>query len=959
MKMPRLKLAVALLATISGASAHAVPRDPASPPDEGRGLVAVKAGTIHLVENGQVLEGGATILIQNGRILEVGKDVDVPLDAPVTDYGPGSVIVPGLVAAHGSGSSVRATNRTAQPSLRAIDEFDFFATHAYLLTSGVTTVYLPAATNRLIGGQGAVVKLCGDDPEHRTLREIAALQGAIDRSARNTPGFWEPPIPATIDNDLGYAKPQLPKTTMGAIVALNELLELARTGGESSEYGPFAGKELAKLMDSGVPWRISATTAPEIRALLDFARDKNIRLIVDKAAEAADVAKEIADAGAAVVYHLPFSPGSSGRDHGKSRDARWPDYGVPAAIAKAGAPVAIASGSARDLLFAACAASKNGLDPAIALRAITLTPAELLGVANRVGSLSPGKDADFVVLNAAPLSGQAGVLATWSDGEMAWQSHETTAVVLDVEELYTGDGEILRPGQILMVDGRIAEVGERVSRPRGATVIHGRAAMPGMIDTIGHLGLEGSSRVVGPEYALSTIVAPGDELDRRVAVAGITTVGLSPRGVGGSGSPIMAYKPAGQDLETQVLGDPVAVRLQWSSRNRMASGVAVRSLLAKAKAYREKWIEYEKAIASWTPPPPEEEAKEEDEDEDGEKAEENGKDEDEKDDKKKKKDDEKELEPDPVTGLWQAEVSAPPRAETAVLRMRIRLEGGKGSGAVDGNLRCAAVSDDLVDLDGYWDREGLTLNLAGLGSRGWISLTLKLEEEKLTGSLSVGSGEIEVSAERKSKDFVVAGRSERRAAEGAPSEPKGKPKPPKHDPRLEPLRRALDGETSLIVAVDREDEILACVAAFEAYGIEPILYGADDAYLVADRIAGRVAGILLSPAMIRGEPKKGTDYRTPWSDIQNAGIPVAFHSNAEEGAVDLPMMASYAVGCGMSPAGALRALTSDAAEILSISDRVGCLRRGLDADVLLIDGPPLAPGTSVLRAWVNGIEIRK
>ena len=76
------------------------------------------------------------------------------------------------------------------------------------------------------------------------------------------------------------------------------------------------------------------------------------------------------------------------------------------------------------------------------------------------------------------------------------------------------------------------------------------------------------------------------------------------------------------------------------------------------------------------------------------------------------------------------------------------------------------------------------------------------------------------------------------------------------------------------------------------------------------------------------------------------------------GAVDLPLMAMYAISQGMSSGGAVRALTSDAAGMLGIDDRVGVLAPGRDGDILLLDGPPLAPGTSVQRVWVNGEEIR-
>ncbi len=85
---------------------------------------------------------------------------------------------------------------------------------------------------------------------------------------------------------------------------------------------------------------------------------------------------------------------------------------------------------------------------------------------------------------------------------------------------------------------------------------------------------------------------------------------------------------------------------------------------------------------------------------------------------------------------------------------------------------------------------------------------------------------------------------------------------------------------------------------------------------------------------------------------------MAFASYAEVGALELPGMAIYAVSQGMSPTGALRALTSDAAAMLSIDDRVGRLAPALDGDVLLLDGPPLAGATSVQRVWVSGREVR-
>jgi len=952
----------------------------------GRGFLAVRAGRIHLVEEGRVLVNG-TLLVKDGRIQAAGEDVLVPDDAQLVDYGPDAVIVPGLVAAYSTYALGLPSERTADAGLSALDGFDPYRVYADALAGGVTTAYLTPAENRLIAGTGAMVKLAGERERDRVLNPLAALHGAIDASARATPGFWEPPVPVAVDVELGYAKPQLPKSTMGAIVALEELLQAAESPEDPrlrQEYGRRAGEDLARALRAHVPLRISAVESTEIRALLAFAKAHELPLILDRAQEAKELADEIAAAGAAVIFRVPYTGNSAAQDQGKDVDARWRSFDVPAALVKAGVRVAIVGSSPRDLLFAARIASRGGLEPAAALRAITLAPAELLGAAERVGSLRVGKDADLCVLNGDPLASGTSVLATWIDGAVVWEAHAAqSATVLEVEELYVGDGRVLRPGQLLLRDGRIREVGERVSHPRGAVVVRGRACMPGMIDALGYLGLEGSRKVPATDFALSAIVEPGDALDRKVALNGITTVVLAPRGSGDAGAPLMAYKPAAEQEKLQVVGDPVALRLRWEDQNRGRSGQAVKDLLARAKEYHDKWAEYEAALAKWTPPPPAAEApaaeakaaegeKKEGEAKEGEKAEEKKdekpaeeakeKDKEKKEDsksKKKKKDEPEELEPDPITGQWQADVVHPAGAPAQKLKLRLHLAKAGESAKVEGNLRCDAASSTLVELEGWFDREKRALSVSGLGSQGWVKLEATFEKEKLTGKLSFAGAEVDAALERTSKEYVVAKRPERKPAkeEAAPKEPKGKPKEPKLDAKLEPLRRAMDGAATIVVDVNRAIDITPCVAAFEAVGIRPVLYGAREAHLVVEQLVGRVAGVLLDPTVVAFDEKRGTDYRTPYADLQNAGVRVAFLSEAEEGAIDLPLRAAFAVANGMSPEGALRALTADAAEIMSIQARVGRLEAGLDGDVLLLDGAPLDPTTSVLRAWVNGDEV--
>ena len=450
----------------------------------------------------------------------------------------------------------------------------------------------------------------------------------------------------------------------------------------------------------------------------------------------------------------------------------------------------------------------------------------------------------------------------------------------------------------------------------------------------------------GSEWRESTVLElSADDADgRRVARAGVTTIALSPYQISGTGTPMLAYKPAGADLDSMVVEDNAAVRMIWSSSDRYNIGAGVRSTLANAAKYHAQWAEYEEAMASWTPPAPEP-PKEDDEDED-ESDEESDEDED---DKKKKKDD-----PDPLTGVWTAE------ADWGKARFQfLDSPSEDGTTEVRGSLRSAALSDSLLRFEGTYDHKKGDLEVAGIAGFPGLSLEAEVDadadEATMEGELTWNGAEYEFEAERTSRDYGIAKRPEVRKAPAAPKPPKGMPKQPKVNPALEPLRRALDGEVAVIVQASRDDEILDCVAAFEAVGIKPVLYGAGDAWKVADQISGRVAGILPDRWPLRSAG--GLETVNRFAELQAAGIPVAFYSQAEEGAADLLLMASFAMVEGMSPTGALRALTSDAAAILDIDDRVGRLASGLDADVLLLDASPLGGNARVLRTWVTGREI--
>ena len=889
--------------------------------------VVLRAGTVHLVEEGVVLTDGA-VLMRDGKIVRAGTDLETPAGATEIDYGPDAVIIPGIVAADSSIGDTDPGPRTADLGVRAEDNFNPFTGYGSYSRAGVTTAYVAPARGRLIAGQSAVVKLAEKRGESRVMLAGSALHGAVTAEARKTPGYWEPPIPATVDVGIGVPQKQLPATTMGAVIALEELIAYAKGGEGEDEYGAAVGPALADWINAGGTWRLQATSVAEIQAVLGFATANELPLVIDGALDSGELAAEIAASGARVVLGVDTS--SSISDRGKEADARWRDFADAASLAEAGVEFAIASRSARSTLFAAAIAAGRGLSEEDALRAITLSAANILGVGDRVGSIVPGKDADIVVLNGSPSSAMTSVIATWVDGVIAYEIETQHSVVLEVDELHIGDGEVLSPGQVLISGGLVAEVGPVVAHPRGCRVVRGAAAMPGMIDARGHLGLEGSARAPASGFSMTRLFEPGDATDRRVAKAGITTVSLTPRSIGAL-TPATAYKPAATSLEKMVIEDPAVAFITWSSADLFTAGDSVRKVLEKGTKYKKSWDEYEKAVKAWKPElAGDEDDEEEDEEDEG--------DEEEKEDKKKKKPRKpKPIDPFSLTGVWEGE------SDSTRFRLQLNQEGEE----ITGRLRCEAISAEVVDLVGTRVEHGVSMS--GLSPEGEVAFEGSTEESNTDGiafqaTASVGGASHEVSLERTSEEHRVGRRPELRREEAGEGPPKGYPKKPKTDPVAELIRAAIEGRGRLMVLVKNAEDILACVEACNAHGIQPVLVGASGASAIAAKIRGKVTGVLVSSTSSAGS-------------LSRQGIPVAFGSEAEEGAADLPYFVASGVNLGLSPAVAVRSLTADAATILGIESRVGRLARGLDGDVLLLDGSPMKLGSKVLRVWVAGEEV--
>ncbi len=179
------------------------------------------------------------------------------------------------------------------------------------------------------------------------------------------------------------------------------------------------------------------------------------------------------------------------------------------------------------------------------------------------------------------------------------------------------------------------------------------------------------------------------------------------------------------------------------------------------------------------------------------------------------------------------------------------------------------------------------------------------------------------------------------------------------DLRLEPMLEVLDGHRVVHHHTHRADDILTVLRIQEEFGHRVVLQHASEAWLVADEIAR--SGIPVSTLVVDAPGGKHEAVKlrleTP-GILERAGVKVALHTDDFITSSRLLLrMAALAVQGGMSEAGALRAVTLHAAEMLDLGSRLGSLEPGKDADLVVLSGPPFSVRTRVLETWIEGERV--
>jgi imidazolonepropionase-like amidohydrolase len=367
------------------------------------GVIAITNGRVHTV-SGPVLER-ATVVLSGGKITAVGAAVEVPPGATVIDAA-GKFVYPGLIDGL---TTLGLTEIGSVPGSVDIEETGdvnpqaqvWVALHAQselipvARANGITAA-LAAPQGGLISGQSALIRLSGSTPDALAVKTPAAMHIVYPTGspAADSTKTSDEPERKTFEERQKEKKKNKEKDLRRLAGLLADAR--ARAAGPSitdPEKVSVAFDALAPVARGEVPIVVTADAEDDIRGAIAFARERGLKLIIAGGLDAWRCADALKAADAAVLVEVDRLP----RREADPYDAA---YANAAALQRAGVRFAVVSNDAsqsRNLPYQAAMARAFGLPAAAALRAITLSPAEIFGVSDRMGSIEVGKDANVVV----------------------------------------------------------------------------------------------------------------------------------------------------------------------------------------------------------------------------------------------------------------------------------------------------------------------------------------------------------------------------------------------------------------------------------------------------------------------------------------------------------------------------------------------------------------------------------
>lgn len=374
-----------------------------------------------LLKNGKVLTmtgvnyDAGDVLVADGKIRAVGAGLCAPEGAQVIDC-TGRTVMPGMIDAHChiglsedgtmyEGEDSNEAVNPVTPHVRAIDGInpaDVAIREARL--GGVTTVCVGPGNSNVFGGVMSVFKTRGSRIDDMLIKETFAVKAALGEGPKET-----------------YApKKVMPMTRMGIAGLMREHLVRARTYLDKKASGrldkiDLRYEALGRVLEREIPLVVHANRMDDIYTALRIKREFAIDLVLTQASDAYLMADAIREAGVPVVLASVLT----GR---LSVEMARMSHRAPVVLEQAGVTYCISTDAPpvpiQFLPTSAASAVREGLDPEAALRAVTITPARVLGIDERVGSLEPGKDADIVVYGGSPFNLMSRIELVMMDGEI-------------------------------------------------------------------------------------------------------------------------------------------------------------------------------------------------------------------------------------------------------------------------------------------------------------------------------------------------------------------------------------------------------------------------------------------------------------------------------------------------------------------------------------------------------------
>lgn len=381
-----------------------------------------------LIKNGYIkpmagpdLEVGCILIGDDGKIAAVAPDLEAPEGAGVIDAG-GRLVTPGCIDAHchvgldnegfnWEGHDFNETADPVTPHLRAIDGINpMDEAFPMAIKGGVTAACTGPGSANVVGGTFAAIKLVGKNIDKMVIKNPVAMKCAFGENPKRC---------------YGVTLKKSPITRMGTAALLRELLFKARCYRDDKAAGknpPFDMKLEAMLpvINGEIPLKAHAHQANDILTAVRIAKEFGVKITLDHCTDGSLIADDLAETGVCAFVGPTFGAKSKVELRNKS-------FRTPADLHQAGVPFSIISDSPfsplQYLPMYAGLAVDAGLDKEAAWRAITINPAQQTGIADRVGSLEPGKDADVVIWTADPLTNIGGeAYVTIVDGKVVYRA---------------------------------------------------------------------------------------------------------------------------------------------------------------------------------------------------------------------------------------------------------------------------------------------------------------------------------------------------------------------------------------------------------------------------------------------------------------------------------------------------------------------------------------------------------